>query len=211
MTTGTAREFHVRRGECESVRAAYQLFVETLGPDAVEDYDSFRLTVSPDAKKALSPKLMEAYVGGRLAGAMLGVYLRRVNGGMILYAGVREPFRRQGMYTHMRGCLLAELDAESEGGLGFLLSEIEDGHVLYRKYLDDWGAFVATPRYFQPAVQGLSRRRLNLIVAPQAADRAETVEALPAIVREVFATVYRIEDPGSHADLRGAMDSITAS
>ena len=104
---------------------------------------------------------------------MLGVYLRRVNGGMILYAGVREAYRRQGLYTEMRGALLGGLDEQSPTGLGFVLSEVEDGSWLHRKYLDEWGGFDAPLDYVQPAVQGLSRRRLDLMVVPQAVGMAD--------------------------------------
>ena len=208
MTIATARDVRTHDGASESVRRAYELFVETIGPDGVEDLDSFRLTVSPFSGPAFVPKLVEAYEGERLVGAMLGGYLRRVNGGMILYAGVREAYRRQGLYTEMRDSLLSEIAAESPTGLGFVLSEVENGSWLYRKYLGEWGAFVAPLSYVQPAVQGLSRRKLDLMVVPQAAGRAEITLSLPAIVREVFTGVYRISEPEDDPEFRHVIDSI---
>ena len=211
MTMATARDIRVPDGGSESVRRIHALFEETLGNDAVEDLDSFRLTVSPSTNPSHAPKLVEAYEGGRLIGSMLGVYLRRVNGGIVLYAGVREPFRRQGLYTEMRRALLSELAAESPTGLAFVLSEVEDGSWLHRRYLDEWGAFIAPLDYVQPAVQGLSRRRLDLVVVPQATSKTEIVEALPAIVREVFTGVYGISEPENIPDFRLIMDSIGTS
>ena len=208
MTTVTTRDVRVHDGTSESVRRAHELFVETIGPDGVEDLDSFRLTVSRLATPAVVPKLIEVYDGYHLIGAMLGVYLRRVNGGMVLYAGVREPYRHQGLYTEMRNSLLTELAAESPTGLGFVLSEVEAGSWLHRKYVDEWGAFVAPLDYVQPAVQGLSRRRMDLVVVPQAASREEIVEALPTIVREISLSLYRISEPENHPDFRHIMDSI---
>ncbi len=208
MTTVTTRDVRVHDGASESVRPAHELFVETIGPDGVENLDSFRLTVSRLTPSAIVPKLIEAYDGDQLIGAMLGVYLRRVNGGMILYAGVREVYRRQGLYTEMRNTLLSELDEQSPTGLGFVLSEVENGSWLHRKYLDDWGGFVAPLDYAQPAVQGLSRRKLDLIAVPHAADTAEMIEALPAILREVFTGVYRIAEPENHPDFRHIIDSL---
>ena len=208
MTTTTTRDVRVHDGTSESVRRAHELFVETIGPDGVEDLDSFRLTVSRLATPAVVPKLIEVYDGYHLIGAMLGVYLRRVNGGMVLYAGVREPYRHQGLYTEMRNSLLTELAAESSMGLGFVLSEVEAGSWLHRKYVDEWGAFVAPLDYVQPAVQGLSRRRMDLVVVPQAASREEIVEALPTIVREIYLSLYRISEPENHPDFRHIMDSI---
>ena len=211
MITAAPRDVRVVEEASESVHQAHELFVETIGPDEVEDLDSFRRTVSPDTKAALVPKLIGSYDSRRLVGAMLGVYIRRVNGGMVLYAGVKEPYRRQGLYAEMRTSLLAELAAESPTSLGFVLSEVEDGSWLHRKYLSEWGAFVAPLDYFQPAVQGLSRRRLDLLVVPLAADREEIIDALPAIVREVFTGVYRISEPEDNPDFRLIMGSIGTS
>lgn len=211
MITAAARHVRVHDGASESVRRAHELFVETIGPYGVEDLDSFRLTVSSFTNPAVIPKLVGVYEGERLIGAMLGVYLRGVNGGMVLYAGVREACRRQGLYAEMRNTLLAELASESPTGLGFVLSEVEYGTWLHRKYLDEWGAFVATPDYVQPAVQGLPRRRLDLMVVPLAADTAEIIEALTAILREIFTGVYRIAEPENHQDFRHIMDSVATA
>ena len=208
MTTVTTRDVRVHDGTSESVRRGYGLFVETIGPDGVEDLDSFRLTASPLTSPALVPKIVEAYDGSQLIGAMLGVYLRRLNCGMVLYAGVREAYRRRGLYTKMRNTLLSGLAAESPTGLGFVLSEVEDGSWLHSKYLDEWGAFIAPLDYIQPAVQGLSRRRLDLMVVSLATGKAEIIKALPSIVGEVFTGVYRISEPENHPDFRHVMDSI---
>ncbi len=211
MTTATARDVRLVDTTSESLVSVHELLVETIGADAVEDLDSFLHTVSSSSNSSLSPMLVEACDGHRLIGVTLGAYLRRVNGGMVLYAGVKEPFRRQGLYTEMRTRLLAKLAAESPTRLGFVLSEVEDGSWLHRMYLEDWGAFIAPLDYVQPAVQGLSRRRLDLVVLPQAADREEIIHSLPAIVREVFMSVYRISEPEDHPDFRHVVDSIGTS
>ena len=208
MTVAAAREFRVPDGAPEAVSTVHDLFVETLGKDAVEDLASFCQTVSTHTGARVAPKLVATYEYGKLAGAMLGVYLRRVNGSMILYAGVREPFRRRGLYTEMRTTLLSELAKESPTGPAFLLSEQEEGSWLNAKYLEDWGAFVAPLDYVQPAVQGLARRRLDLAVVPQAASREEIIEALPDIVHEVYTSVYRIAEPEDNGDFRRVMGSI---
>ena len=204
-------ETRIAEATSESVHRIHTLFAETLGNDSVEDLESFRQTVSPHTDPHVAPKLVTTHECGHHVGAILGVYLRRVNGGMVLYAGVKEPFRRQGLYTEMRTRLLAKLAAESPTGLGFVLSEVQDGAWLHRKYLDEWGAFIAPLDYVQPAVQGLSRRRLDLVVVPQAACKAEIIEALPAIVREVFTSVYRISEPEDDPDFRHVVDSIGTS
>ena len=211
MTTTTALEIRLADSTGESLPKVHELFVETIGPDGVEDLDSFRRTVSPLTDTALVPKIVEAFDGSQLIGAMLGVYLRRVNGGMVLYAGVREAYRRRGLYMEMRNSLLRELAVESPTGLGFVLSEVEKGSWLHRKYLDDWGGFDAPLDYVQPAAQGLSRRPLSLVVVPQAADRTETVECLSTILREVFTSVYRISEPEGNPDFLRIMDSIRRS
>ena len=204
-------ETRIAEATSESVHRIHTLFAETLGNDSVEDLESFRQTVSPHTDPHVAPKLVTTHECGHHVGATLGVYLRRVNGGMILYAGVKEPFRRQGLYAEMRTRLLAKLAAESPTGLGFVLSEVQDGSWLHRMYLEDWGAFIAPLDYVQPAVQGLSRRRLDLVVVPQAADREEIIHSLPAIVREVFMSVYRISEPEDDPDFRHVVDSIGTS
>lgn len=136
------------------------------------------------------------------------VYLWKLNAGMVLYAGVREPFRGRGVYMKMRAALLAELAAQSTIGLDFLLSEIEEGDRLLQKYLHKWGAFVAPCDYVQPAVQGLPRRKLDLVVVPVATNRAEITENLPSIIHEVFRGVYRIAEPERHPDFRHVVESI---
>ena len=208
MTTAAARDTRVPDGADESVHRIHALFVETLGKDAVEGLDSFRRTVSPHTHPQVAPKLVMTHEYDHLAGAMLGVYLRRLNGSMILYAGVKEPFRRRGLYRAMRNVLLNDLAAESPTGPGFLLSEVEDGSWLHRKYLDEWGAFKAPMDYVQPAVQGLSRRRLKLVVKPQSASRDDITDALPTIAREVYVSVYRISEPEDDPDFRHIIDSI---
>ncbi len=211
MTVATARVIRAPDGAPEAVSTVHGLFVETLGEDAVEDLASFSVTVSPHTDPQVAPKLVTVFERGKPVGAMLGVYLRRVNGSMILYAGVREPFRRRGLYMKMRAALLSELSMESPTGPEFLLSEQEDGSWLIAKYLDEWGGFVAPLDYVQPAVQGLARRRLALVVVPQAASRENIIEALPNIVREVYTSVYRIAEPEDNGDLRRVTGSIGMS
>lgn len=204
-------DIRVLDGGKEPVAGVHALFVETLGTDAVEDSDSFRLTVSPSTNPAVVPKIVASYDHGRLIGAVLGVRLRRLNGGMILYAGVRKPFRRLGVYTKMRNVLLSELAAESPTAPAFVLSEVEDGSWLRRKYVDEWGAFAAPLDYAQPDVQGLSKRRLSLVVVPGTASSAEIVKAMPGIIHEVFKMIYRIAEPEDNQDFRRVAASIGTS
>ena len=210
MTTATARDVRLHDGASDSVRAVHELFVETLGEEAVEDLTSFHLTVSPHTDAEVAPKLVTTHEDDHLVGAMLGVYLRRLNGSIILYAGVKESFRRRGLYTEMRNTLMSELAAESQTGPRFVLSEQDQSSWLFTKYLHEWGAFVAPLDYVQPAVQGLPRRRLDLVVIPQGASRQDIIKALPTIVRELYASVYRISVPEEDPDCRHIIDSIGA-
>ena len=211
VTMATAREVRVPDGGSESVRRIHALFQETLGNDAVEDLDSFRLTVSPSTNPSLAPKLVEAYEGGRLIGAMLGVYLHRVNGGIVLYAGVREPYRRQGLYTEMRKCLLSSLPRSRRPDWRSCSAKSRTAVGSFGSISTSGGRFIAPLDYVQPAVQGLSRRRLDLVVVPQVASKAEIIEILPIIVRELFTSVYRITEPEDDPDFRHVVDSIGTS
>lgn len=200
----------VRLLECadQSVPQAYMLFEETIGSGNVEDADSFRSTVSPLTDPSVAPKLVASFVAGRIIGAMLGVYLRKTNGCMILYAGVREPFRGQGVYTRMREFLMQELSSESETHPGFVMSEVEDGGWLYRKYLDEWGGFAAPIDYRQPSVQGLHRRQLRLVAVPMSSNAQEIRENLPSVLHDVFTSIYRIPHPELEPCFRRAVASL---
>ena len=200
----------VRLLECtdQAVRQAYALFEETIGSGNVEDADSFRDTVSPHTDPAVAPKLVASFEAGRPIGAMLGAYLRRTNGCMILYAGVREPFRGRGVYTRMRKFLMRELASESETHPGFVLSEVEDGGWLHRKYLDEWGGFTAPIDYAQPSVQGLCSRRLRLVAAPMSSSTQAIMGNLQPILRDVFTGIYRIPEPELDPCFRRAAASI---
>ena len=214
VTMATAREVRVPDGVTTCVRRIHALFQETLGNDAVEDLVSFRLTVSPSTNPALAPKLVEAYEGNRLIGAVLGVYLRRVNGGIVLYAGVREPFRRQGLYTEMRKCLLFELDTQRPQPVwGSCSSEVEDRLV---------GCTSEVPR----RVGSVSSRRWTTFSPPSRVcrdggwtswsclrlqARRRLSKSCPAIVRELFTSVYRITEPEDDPDFRHVVDSIGTS
>lgn len=208
MTHSEGRE--VRLLECtdRSVRQAHALFEETIGSENVEDADSFRDTVSPLTDPSVAPKLVASFEAGRPIGAMLGVYLRRTNGCMILYAGVREPFRGRGVYTRMRKFLMQELATESETYPGFVLSEVEDEGWLHRKYLDEWGGFTAPIDYLQPSVQGLRRRRLRLVAAPMSSSTQETTENLQQILWDIFTGIYRIPEPELDPCFRRAAASL---
>ena len=208
MTTVTVADVRVIDDFDDSAREIHTLFQETLGASNVEDIHSFRETVSPLVDDAVLPSLVSAYEDGGLIGAMLGLYLRKLNAGMILYAGVKEPFHGRGEYVRMRNVLLSSLVARSTSGLDFVLSEIDEDDWLVQKYLIDWAAFTAPCDYVQPAVQGLPRRKLKLLVMPVAKNRAEIAGNLPTIIREVFRGVYRIAEPDSNPDFRHAVESL---
>lgn len=205
VPVGDMRLLDYRDGSIERV---YALLQETLGQSNVEDIDSFYLTTSLATDGAILPKLVGAYKDGELVGASLGLYLRKLNAGIILYSGVRESYRRRGFYRELRISLLFELLKCSSSGLGFVLSEIDESHWLLEKYLNNWGAFLAPCNYVQPSVQGLRRRRISLVVGPMTQKRAEIIEDLPAIIREVFRGVYRIAEADSHPDFRHAVESL---
>jgi hypothetical protein len=208
VTTAALGHVGVLDGTHDSVREFHALFRETLGALNVEDAESFRATTSPLTDDAALPKLVGAFHDVGLIGAMIGLYLRNLNAGMILYAGVREPFRGRGLYTKMRQSLLSELADHTTHDLGFVLSEIEEGDWLAQKYLNEWGAFIAPCEYVQPAAQGLQRRQVDLLIVPIAKTRAEITEGLSSIIEEVFSRVYRIADTERHPDFRHAVESI---
>lgn len=208
MTTTTAEVVRLLNRSDELVREAHSIFKDALGPSNVEGAQSFRTTVSSSTDNTLVPKLVGAFDDDVLIGAMLGLYLRKLNAGMVLYAGVGKSFRNRGTYSKMREALLLEFAGESETPLGFILSEIEPSHWLARKYGDEWGGFIAPCDYVQPAVQRLPRRGLDLIVLPIGQSESEIVSDLPEVIYEIFRGVYRIAEPGRHHEFRRTVESV---
>ena len=88
------------------VREAHALLLESLGDGNVEDFESFRDTVSPATDGAVVPFMLCATFDGRIQGFVLGAYLRNLDMGMLLYSAVRQAFRGCGVYTRLRAVLL---------------------------------------------------------------------------------------------------------
>jgi len=193
------------------VLEAHAVLRDAMGPERVEDVDSFRATVSPATDNALAPVLVCATrPGGRIVGAVMGGYLVNLNMGMVFYAGVRPESRRLGIYSAMRARLIALLDSKTarHGQMDYLVSEQEDGSPLFVKYTEQWGAFVAPIDYEQPATQGLSATKLKLVLQPMARRTPPSSDETLAIVREIYRRIYRLPDATINAQLRHVVESL---
>ena len=190
------------------VREAHGLLREALGDGAVEDLESFRATVSPATDGAVEPRMVCAVQGGRIQGVVLGARLRNLELGMILYSAVRELFRGLGLYSALRARCVGML--ATAGRLDYVISELDADSRLGRKYVRDWGAFVAPCEYEAPAAQGLTPRRLDLLIQPVARRSPPTREELAAIIREVYERVYRLENADRSAQFRRVVQSLRA-
>lgn len=200
----------IDQSDVTRVLEAHVLLRETMGPERVEDVDSFRATVSPATDDALVPVLVCATRRGRVEGAVMGGYLVNLNMGMVFYAGVRPESRRLGIYSGLRARLIAMLDGKAarHGQMDYLISEQEDGSTLFVKYTEQWGAFVAPIDYEQPATQGLTATKLMLVLQPMARRTRPSKEETLAIVREIYERVYRLPDVTANAQFRHVVESL---
>ena len=188
---------------------AYALLRGALGDGNVEDMDSFRATLTPAADGAIVPRMLCAVLDGRVLGTILGAYLPEVNIGMVLYSAVAGPLRGRGLYTRLRMGLMEWLaTVAAPNGPDYLVSEMDADTRLGRKYVRDWGAFVAQCDYEVPPTQGLAPRGLDLLIQPVSRRSPPTARELVSIIREVYERVYRLEDVEGSAIFQRVVQSV---
>jgi len=192
------------------VEAAHTVLCEAMGVAEVETLDSF--LTSMGTTKGLQPTLICATEADRIVGAMFGMFLTRLNAGMVGYAGVLQSHRRTGIYTSMRAALLRTFRQEAtalwHSDIGFVITELGDGNPLWPRYRDEWGAFVAPCDYRQPAGGGLQEREVDLVLQPVGFDHGAIVEMLAQVVTEIYTEVYRVSDPEQNPVLDQVLQSI---
>ena len=176
----------------------YTLFRDEMEAGYLEDLDSFWETVSPDTDPAVVPRLVCAMVDGSVAGAVLGVCLRNMGVGVILYSAVRPELRGRGVYGELRRRLVGRLNdaaqyASHEGGIGYLISELAADSPFVARYVSRWEAHVPSIAYRQPAVQGLEAKEMKLVFQPIAAIGPPTSDQVDRIVDEIYARIYRMQ------------------
>ncbi len=182
---------------------------EAIGADCVEDTGSFFETVSTSRDDAVVPVLLVAHLRTRLAGAIAGVYLRNLNVGMVLYAGVPAEFRRQGVYAALRSTLMTSLQTAAGGrALDSVITELEPAHHLFEMYVERLDAFVAPIQYEQPPVQGLRRRQLSLVIQPLNKRTPSSNDELRNMVREIYRGVYRLPNAGKSSEFLRVVESM---
>lgn len=204
--------------DAETVRQTYALLQETLGVDAVEDFESFQGTISPETDSCVVPRLVWAHKDQGMIGCMVGAYLRNLNAGFIAYAGVKPRWRRQGIYTGMRKRLLALLDSEAAKtrppesteafGVDCVISEQDGDGILLERYLNHWNARVVPCAYEQPEEQGLRPKPMYLLVQPVRSEWTLDRRCIINIVTEIYRGIYRIRDVEKGAAFRRIVASI---
>ena len=211
-TSSDMRSFHdieyrvLTDADGERVSESYALLQEAMEAGCVEDFESFRGTISPATDDAVCPKLVCATFQGDMVGITIGAYLRNLNMGYIAYSAVRPIFRRQGIYSEMRARLIGLFDKSD-----FVISELEEGSRLFQRYLDEWNAFALPCDYEQPEAQGLISRRLKLVLQPVVRTLPPGESESLAIVRELYERIYRIQDVSQNESFRRIAESLRES
>ena len=180
------------------VLECYILLRDEMEAGYLENLDSFWETVSPDTDPAVVPRLVSAIADDGVAGAVLGVYLRNMGVGVILYSVVRPERRGQGVYAELRRRLIdrvndAAQDASHEGGIGYLISELAADNPFLERYVGRWSAHVPDIEYRQPAVQGLESKQMKLVFQPISAAGPPTSDQVDRIVDEIYVRIYRMQ------------------
>ena len=190
------------------VLESHGLLRRAMGAGRVEDFDSFLDTLSPSTDPLIIPHAVCGLREGTVVGVTVGAYMVRPNVGFVAYAAVEEEWRKLGLYTVLRSrlvfCFQVDAVVNREAKPSYVVSEMDRGSFLLRRFVDSGGAFVVPCEYEQPAVQGLGSRAMELVVQPRAPDRAEAM----AMVRELFRGIYRIRDPESDPAFRRIADSL---
>ena len=103
-------------------------------------------------------------------------------------------------------------DARDAGkpGVDYIVSEVEEDSPLHRQYVSEWRAYTAPCDYWQPETQGLSARPLKLVLQPILADGPPTARETAVLVREIYRSVYRLEDPEEEPSYRRVILSLEA-
>ena len=199
-------------GEAWRLLEVHSLLLSTFPPGRVEDRSSFLRSVSRTANPGAVPAVVGAFDGGAVVGAVVGAYLPRANAGMVLYSAVERRARNRGLYDAMRARLLEALAAEArcagEPGVAYIVSEVEEGSPLHRRYVSRWRAYTALCDYWQPETQGLLARPLKLVLQPILAAGPPTARETAVLVREIYRSVYRLQDPEEDLSYRRVILSL---
>lgn len=188
---------NVDTNDRHKVLECYSLFQDEMEPGYLEDIESFMETVSSNSDPTITPCLVGATIDLRFAGAMLGVYLRNIGVGVILYSAVRSELRGQGIYAELRRQLTDRLNETAwsksgENAIAYLISEVATNSPFLERYITRWAAHVPTINYRQPAVQGLESKHMTLVFQPILEIGEPTPDQVNQIVEEIYLRVYRI-------------------
>ena len=190
----------------------YTLLRDAMGEHLVEDVESFRETVSTATDSAVVPKIVCALYRDEMIGIAIASYLRNLSMGFMCYGAVATEWRRQGIYSDVRGRLIDLLSQETNGdGLQFVISELDGDSRLFRKYLHRWNALVLPCDYEQPAAQGLQITPLKLVAQPVDRRTSPDEEEVITIVNEIYGRIYRISNVAENDSYRRIVASMQRS
>ena len=193
---------------------AHNLLVKSFPPGQVEDFPAFLQSTASAIDFEAVPVVLTASISGHLVGVIIGNYLSHINIGMILYAAVHTGSRRRGIYSAMRRQLIEIFKSKSEHAGSpnpdFIVSEVDPDGIVYKLYRQDWQAFVAPFDYWQPATQGLSSRRMKLVLQPLQQNSQPNNHWLKNLISNIYTKIYRLSDPEGDPDYQRVIQSFEA-
>ena len=208
-------DLHFWADDDVELRAVHRLFVERIGRDLVEPWESFRVSAALPTSD-WQPALVVAVHQTELAGALLGGLLPAVGMTNLPYTAIATRFERQGLYPRMKTALLMEL-RRLAAGRGMAepwanLGEEAEGSDHYLRKVAGGFARPLPVAYAQPAALGLPERPLALTLEPltTAQPRLDR-QAYAEMVAALYRGVYRIAQPEQHPTYRRFIDALTRS
>ena len=192
----------------------HNLLVKSFPPGQVEDFPAFLQSTAVTVHFESVPVVLTASTPGHLVGVIIGNYLSDINIGMILYAAVHPDSRRRGIYNAMRRQLIEIFKTKSEHAGSpnpdFIVSEVDPDGIVYKLYCDNWHSFEAPFDYWQPATQGLSSRRMKLVLQPLQQNFQPNNPWLKNLISNIYTKIYRLRDPQRDPDFQRIIQSLEA-
>lgn len=138
--------------------------------------------------------------GGRVAGAISGVYLAGSNAGFVYYLVVDASARGQGIGRGLRTALIhAFLDDAAragESGLAWVMGEVREDNPWLRRLVRQRGAIPFDLRYYHPGMHAGDSRRYVLYRQPIDDDRAVlSAGETGRVLYQIYRRAYRVRYP----------------
>ena len=192
----------IRHDQLELITQGHRLLSQTMESGYVENLESFLKTVSPNTDTLVKPHTIGAFHKGVLVGIVVGSYLVKADIGFVAYAGVDSTWRQNRVYSKLRKTMISmfqdDADNQPNASLSYVVSEMTRNSLLFKSITSHDDIFVVPCDYEQPITQGLSSKKLEVLVQSSYRNVPPQLDEILCIMKEVYRGIYRIQDHESH-------------